>query len=308
MEWSTDTVRPHERFAYWREAICRAVFNLTIEAPAGHFVARMMGRRFGPLRIALAESTGFQALRTRRDIERAPDDSYAIYLQLSSQAVISQCDRALKFQPGDVAISDMQHPLHAMLGGGIRVSAFIPREMIHRRAPWVRKAALRRLAANSPYVGLARRHILEMAENPAMSENATALLAENLCNLVSLASAADIPPSRMQPELQVEAMLAFCRRELHNGELNPQHVADRFGISVRTVHLRFRQIGQSFGRWILEERIRACAMALRDQNQRGLNISDIAFRWGFNDLSHFNKSFRARFDCTPAEWRNGADT
>ena len=51
----------------------------------------------------------------------------------------------------------------------------------------------------------------------------------------------------------------------------------------------------------------ACRTALRDENQRGFNISDIAYRWGFNDLSHFNKVFRARFDQTPREWRNRPD-
>src|SRR5581483_2651336 len=180
--------------------------------------------------------------------------------------------------------------------------------MIDRRAPWVRKTALRRLDANGPYVDLARRHIVEMLNNTSMSESAATLLTENLCNLLALASAADITPGRMQPELQIEAMLAFCRKELHNAELTPQDVADHLGISVRTLHLRFKEIGQSFGRWMLAERLKACAVALRDQNQRGANISEIAYRWGFNDLSHFNKSFRARFDRTPAEWRNGVES
>ena len=73
---------------------------------------------------------------------------------------------------------------------------------------------------------------------------------------------------------------------------------------MRTLHLRFKQVGQSFTQWLRDERLKACSVALRDQNQRDLNISEIAYRWGFNDLSHFNKSFRARFDQTPTQWRN----
>jgi AraC-like DNA-binding protein len=49
---------------------------------------------------------------------------------------------------------------------------------------------------------------------------------------------------------------------------------------------------------------RRCRAALRDGNQRTLSISEIAYRWRFNDLPHFNKAFRARFDTTPREWRN----
>jgi len=307
-EWTTTGVNPRERFSYWREAVCRSIFNLTIEAPPGPFSARMEARSSGPLRIALGESTGYDVVRGPREVANDAGDHYSIYLQLRSQAVISQCDETFTFQPNDIAISDLQHPFRARLAaGGRRITTVIPCEMIDRRAPWVRKVALRRLAASSPYVDLARRHIVAMAVDPTMSESATALLTENLCNLLALASASEVAPGRLQPELQVEAMLAFCRRHLHDADMTPQRVADHLGISVRTLHLRFRQIGQSFGRWLLEERLKACRVALRDENQRGLNISEIAYRWGFNDLSHFNKSFRARFDETPAEWRNRAE-
>jgi AraC-like DNA-binding protein len=73
------------------------------------------------------------------------------------------------------------------------------------------------------------------------------------------------------------------------------------------LHARFKQIGHSFSRWVLDNRLEACRLALSDQNQRALNISEIAYRWGFNDLSHFNKTFRTRFDMTPGESRNSRD-
>jgi AraC-like DNA-binding protein len=305
MDWSTDSVRPTERFSYWREAVCQSIFNLTIEAPPGHFAARMTARSAGPLRIALSESTAYQVVRNQREVARAADDNYSIYLQLSSEAVITQRGQAFTFQPGDIAVSDLRYPFTATLAGGARrVTTVIPCEMIDRRAPWVRKTALHRLPASSRYVDLARRHIVEMVENP-MSESASGLMTENLCNLLALACATDAP-GRLQSELQSEAMLAFCKQELHDPELTPQRVADHVGISVRTLHLRFKQIGQSFTEWVRDERLKACAAALRDRNQRGLNVSEIAYRWGFNDLSHFNKSFRARFDRTPTQWRTEA--
>ena len=308
--WSTDAIRERERFSYWREALCQAVFNLTIEAAPQRFSARITSRSSGVLRFATSESSGYQVVRNRRDIDTAPSDHYSVFVQLRGQSVISQCEKSLAFHPNDIAISDGRFPFHADLpGDGRRAFAVIPREMVDRRAPWLRRQPLHKLAADSPFVDLARRHLLELtAPDSALSEGATGLLTENLCNLLALASANDVASSRLQPELQMEAMLAYCRQNLHDPELTPQRVADRFGISVRTLHLRFAQIGETFGRWLLENRLEACRTALRDENQRGLNISDIAYRWGFNDLSHFNKVFRARFDQTPREWRNRPDT
>jgi AraC family transcriptional activator of tynA and feaB len=302
--WSTAAIREGERFSYWREAICQTVFNISIEASAEDFSARMAARSSGALRFAISQSTPYKLVRSQRDIERAPADHYSIYMQISGQTVASVDDTTVSLYRDDIAIYDGTQSFSA-LHGGQRAIAVVPSAMIDQRAPWMRHSPPRKLAANSPYIDLARRHLMELSrEDATLSDNAAALLTENLCNLMALASAGDIEPRRLQPELQIEAMLAFCRQNLHDAELSPQVAADRLGISVRSLHARFKYIGQTFGRWLLENRLEACASALRDRNQRALNISEIAYHWGFNDLSHFNKVFRNRFDRTPREWRN----
>ena len=302
--WSTDAIRESERVSYWRDAICQAVFSISIEASPERFSARIAARSSGALRFAKSESTGYRLVRTRRDIESAPADHYSIYLQMSGQTITTVGENTIPFYANDIAIYDGLRPFRAVHGGR-RAIAMVPRAMIDARAPWMHRRPPRKLAAHSPFVDLARRHLLELsADDSVLSENATSLLTENLCNLLALASATDIAPTRLQPELQIEAMLAFCRQNLHDAELSPQFVADRLGISIRTLHARFKQIGQTFGRWVLDNRLEACRIALCDQNQRTSNISEIAYRWGFNDLSHFNKAFRARFDKSPREWRN----
>ena len=143
------------------------------------------------------------------------------------------------------------------------------------------------------------------SDGSPLGETETSLLTDSLCNLVALAAADGIPPTRLQGELQLEALLAFCRQNLHDPDLSPQQAADHIGISIRTLHSRFRQIDHTFGRWVLESRLEACGTALRDSKQRQLTISEIAYRWGFSDLSYFSKAFRAQFDMTPGEWRHG---
>ena len=100
-------------------------------------------------------------------------------------------------------------------------------------------------------------------------------------------------------------MLAFCRRHLCDPGLSPRMVASHCRVSVRTVHLRFEATGQTFGRWVLDSRLEACQRALRDPQQTALGISQIAYRAGFSDLSHFNRVFRQRFGMTPGDWRGG---
>ena len=178
----------------------------------------------------------------------------------------------------------------------------LPRALIETRAPWLRRRAVFKLASDSVYVDLTRRHLLQLTADD-LTEGELALLTENLRNLLALLDHPDIPINRVQPELQLEALLDFRRRNLHDPALSPDFVAARFGISTRTLHLRFEKLEQTFGRWLLDARLDASRNALRNPRQHTCNILEIACSCGFNDLSHFNKTFRTRFGVSPSEWR-----
>ena len=303
VSWSTDTINERDRFAYWREMICSTLFSISPEAPSERFSARIQVRNAGSLRFATCESTSYQIIRTGRDIARAPADHYTIYMQLRGQTAIEQGDEHVTFRRNDIVISDCRQPFRAMLSNdGCRAIAVVPRAMVNSRAPWLHRRAVYKFSS-SHFLDLARRHMVRLVSDD-LSENESNLMTENLCNLLALASATDVPLNRLQAELQLEAVLAFCQQNLHNPELSPHFVAEHFDISIRTLHLRFEKTEQTFGRWVLEARLDACSKALRDPLQRTHSISEIAYNCGFNDLSHFNKMFRARFNMTPSQWRH----
>jgi AraC-like DNA-binding protein len=304
VSWTTDTVEARERFSYWREMICSTLFSISPETPTDRFSARLKVRTSGSLRFALCESTSYEIIRTQRDIARAPADLYTIYLQLRGRTLISQCDESIDVHFNDIVLSDCRQPYRANLSNdGCRAVVLLPRDMIDWRAPWLRNRPLARIGSNSPFIDLARRHFVQLVSND-FSDTETNLLTENLCNLLALASTSDIEPDRMRPELQMQAMVAFCQQNLHKPDLSPQLVAASCGISVRTLHLRFTKLGQTFGNWLLANRLSACSKALKDPLQQTRSISEIAYSCGFNDLSHFNKTFRARFGMSPREWRS----
>src|SRR5262249_26759066 len=125
--WSTDAIHQRERFSYWREALCQAVFNLTIEGHPQDFSARITSRSSGVLRFATSESSAYQVARTARDIDTAPADHYSVYVQVSGHSVITQGDQTLAFRPNDIAISNGRYPFRCDIpGAGRRVIAVIP--------------------------------------------------------------------------------------------------------------------------------------------------------------------------------------
>jgi AraC-like DNA-binding protein len=301
--WSTDTIPERERFSFWREIICNTIFSISPEAPNDHFSARVRVRGSGPLRFAICQSTSYEIIRTQRDIDRAPADYYTIYLQLQGQTYIKQCDDSAALHRNDIVLSDCRRPYSATLSNdGLRAVAVLPRPMVNSRAPWLSERPLHKIPSASRYIDLARRHMIQLMSD-RISEGETDLLTENLCNLLALASAPGISQSRLRADLQTTAVLAFCRQNLNRPNLSPQLVADHFGISLRTLHGRFAKLGTTFGRWLLETRLETCSKALKDPQQHRY-VSEIAYNCGFNDLSHFNKAFRARFEMAPTEWRD----
>jgi AraC-like DNA-binding protein len=254
----------------------------------------------------MCESTTYDVDRTQKDISNESADHYLMYLQLRGHTHFTQANDSIEFGRNDIVITDGRRPYHAALfdDGQFRRQAIavLPRSFIEARAPWLRRRPLSKLASNSVYVDLTRRHLLQLTADD-LTDGELALLTENLCNLLALVDHAETPISRVQPELQLEALLDFCRRNLHDPALSPDFVAAQFGISTRTLHLRFEKLEQTFGRWLLDARLDASSNALRNPRQHASSISQIAYSCGFNDLSHFNKAFRTRFGASPSEWR-----
>ena len=97
----------------------------------------------------------------------------------------------------------------------------------------------------------------------------------------------------------VEARLA-------DRDIDGQKVADIVGISVRYANAILAEQDSSLHRLILSRRLSRCRAGLEDPNQRQRTIAEIAQGWGFSDMTHFGRCFRAAFGVSPREYRNAA--
>lgn len=59
--------------------------------------------------------------------------------------------------------------------------------------------------------------------------------------------------------------------------------------------------GESPGKWLLKKRLEYSAALLRSQSE--LSITDVIFESGFEDSSHFSKSFKNQFGLSPSDYR-----
>jgi AraC family transcriptional regulator, positive regulator of tynA and feaB len=130
-------------------------------------------------------------------------------------------------------------------------------------------------------------------------------LARDLVNLTAL-SLGSTEEARMGQHRSARrglyaAIVTFIEANLADPLLSAPTVAAHFGISIRYLHRVFEETDRTFGQAVLERRLLRCAKDLGAAVD--VRISDVAFRWGFGDISHFNRSFRQRFGFSPREYR-----
>ena len=51
-------------------------------------------------------------------------------------------------------------------------------------------------------------------------------------------------------------------------------------------------------------RMERCASALVNPAYSGKTIAEIAYEFGFNDISHFSRDFKAIYGLTPSDYRS----
>jgi AraC family transcriptional activator of tynA and feaB len=181
----------------------------------------------------------------------------------------------------------------------------LPRDQLFARGPWLAKANLCKIGSEFPYRDFAAAYMRRLAGiGVEIGHEEASVLTENLCNLVALATGGKSYniDDKDRWGLTTDAVLSFMSRHMSDSQLTPKAVAEALRVSPRTIHKRFEEIGTTFGRWLLHQRLSKCAAALRDPRQAGIPISQVAFNWGFNDLSYFNRSFRS---CSRQHRENG---
>jgi AraC-like DNA-binding protein len=104
-------------------------------------------------------------------------------------------------------------------------------------------------------------------------------------------------------EARCAAIRADILANLSQIALSPKAVARRHGVSDRYVHRLFEQSGQTFTRFVEEQRLKRVFAMLTDPASIEVGIGEIALRVGYSEHSTFHRAFRRYFGDTPGSMR-----
>lgn len=169
-----------------------------------------------------------------------------------------------------------------------------------------------RLDASLP----ALRHLGRYAEFLLASNSAgldpalTRYLETTLVDLIALSlgagrDAAEVARLRGLRAARLQEVLAVIKIDFADPGFSSDNLARRLGLSRRYVNDLMAESGTGFAERVMELRLQKARAMLSNRRYDTQRVADIALACGFNEVPYFNRRFRARFGCSPTQYRGG---
>lgn len=306
---STNSVHPRDRLAFWREEATKALVAHEFSTPIErNYHGEISAASLGNLDLAALQSDEAQVVRSQRCLKFADDDDVLLCRQVSGSMRMHQDGREAASRPGDLCIFDPRRRFALDAATNTQILIFkIPRSEMQARLGEIARYTATPISLGQPVAALTSDFLAALAARADdIGLSTGAMLAKQALDLVALAfeaiggEVAQLSSARATSLLRLKSII---ETELHDPALKPATAAQAAGISVRYANALLADEDTSLERYIMLRRLERCHQALVSPAHSSRTITEIAYSYGFSDLSHFTRRFKEQFGCTPGEIR-----
>jgi len=104
---------------------------------------------------------------------------------------------------------------------------------------------------------------------------------------------------KQRAEEEIRRMRSWVVEHAADADMGIDTLANRFGLSRRSLFRLFGEIGATPRQWLSDVRLDEARKWLMSGHPRYRSVSQVAFAAGFNDSSHFSRLFKRRFGTLP---------
>jgi AraC-like DNA-binding protein len=308
---STEGVSEREQFDFFRAAGWDDLMHVAAERPAnarlgysGTITARV-GNSFACI-TRTADNVGL--VRGARQIARNYFDGYWLSVEFAERRCFTQGGRDLISDPREIVLGDTEDAFTMRVTNRFHGSIWaLPRMAVDRHLPKGGDRRMRTLSGSGIDV-LIRDSLRSLTKNLELLDgpNGDAVI-DTLCRLLAITYGAGAPDhAGALKAARLTRARQYIEQHLTDPGLTPGAAAAALGVSVRWLHKLFEPTGVSFAEHVQRRRLEECRAALAGPNAARRSVLDIAFGWGFTNLSTFYLAFQRQFGMAPGEFREQA--
>lgn len=239
--------------------------------------------------------------RDRAGIRRDDAEHLFLLVQTGGEARVTHCGREERLAPGECLLLDSTAPAELAYGDQpvTFLSAHLPRTLcLEGRRDTVEVG--RKIAATHPLAPNFRT-LLTSDGWSDLHETGLGFL-NDLVGLAFGQKETTRDATRIRDRHHRFGFItSVIDRHLTDADLTLDQVAHTVHLSRRQLQREFHDHGTSFSSYLQRQRLKFVAEHLRAAARLGQSprISDLVYKAGFGDLSHFNRNFRNRYGASP---------
>ncbi|GAA4556931.1 helix-turn-helix domain-containing protein [Pseudonocardia xishanensis] len=237
-------------------------------------------------------------VRGRRQLAHTGGEFAVLLITRRGRQVLTQEGRSVELGTGDAVLWDSTLPARfAIPQRLVKRSLVVPRALVAPALP-----GPVRLDPSAPATRLLLAYLDSVDGMLPGLAPAGVLAARNAAVELLLAALHGAGPTTAPPARVAvrQEMLRYLDRHLGDEDVGPARLARAHGLSERTVNRIFREGGESVAEYVRRQRLdRARGDLVRTTEP----LSAIAHRWGYADLAHFSRSFKAAYGQPPSRAR-----
>jgi AraC family transcriptional regulator, positive regulator of tynA and feaB len=312
--WDTHYIPPNKAFTVYRDALCSVYMPWMAKTDAASdFQGRFETTAVEGGTISRSRCSPMVCIRTPAEVARSDDECFYVLYVLSGYHGCEQNGRKLAARPGEIIVVDSGQPCRVENGGPYDIICVTVPKALLRGINSLEDKLANALLTGGPLATPLLSCASFVSKNlTTSSRTELSALYDAWVTLLPLAGGCFDDDNKekltaSQNSSLLRALQEFVGRQLADPQLSAHLAASHFGISVRYVHKLFACSGTTFNAYVAAARLDNIRRDLLCRSWDKRHVSDLAYRWGFNDLSTFNRSFKRRFGCAPTKYRARRD-
>ena len=308
---STDQVAASERPGFWADLNNRLFGGLKTDVYGERsFAGRVSTVRAGQVVLTRLEAQRHRVMRSPTMV-RASDMGYLkIVAPWVGCAGVEQQGREAWVTPDQWSLYDTTESY--AVASPVQVEhliVMVPKDSVTERGVHLDPLVARRLGGSG---GVARLALETMRnayrELPGMTPQAAQGVGDAITQFVhlSLLDLAGIGTAVTQREALRERIKQHVTQHLGDPGLTVDAIAHALNCSRRQLYNAFAEEPDGVASYILRRRLQACRRSFDDRSHDHRSITDIAIGFGFSNMAHFSRVFRAHLGVPPSDYRRMA--